>query len=280
MKVFISWSGELSRDYAEVLRAWLPCVLQAVKPYFTPNDIDKGQRWSSEISQELESSRIGIICLTRENLTAPWIMFEAGALTKALSVSKVTPLLFDELSPLDIQGPLSQFQASIFSKNEIKKLVVSLNKSLEEQALDASVLDETFETFWPKLEKQIAEVPVDRAVQDEFYLRDERSLIKETLQLVRAVYYRDDRYEEIDPLLLRPIEDLDLSDFSRNALHSENLYYIGDLVCRTDKELLNSNEIGKKELSEIKSKLEARGLSLNANLKNWPPRSLVLEDGE
>jgi hypothetical protein len=71
-------------------------------------------------------------------------MFEAGALAKELSVSKVSLLLFDELSPTDIQGPLSQFQTSIFSKNEIKKLVVSLNESLEEQALDTSVLDEIF----------------------------------------------------------------------------------------------------------------------------------------
>jgi DNA-directed RNA polymerase subunit alpha len=100
------------------------------------------------------------------------------------------------------------------------------------------------------------------------------------LQLVRAVYYRDDRYEEIDPLLLRPIDDLELSNFSQNALHEENLYYIGDLVCRTEEELLNSNNIGKKELSEIKSKLETRGLSLNARLKNWPPIPLVPEDDE
>lgn len=280
MKIFISWSGELSKDYAEALRSWLPLVLQAAKPYFTPADIDKGQRWSSEISHELESSRIGIICLTRENLNAPWIMFEAGALTKALTVSKVTPLLFDGLSPTDIQGPLSQFQASIFSKSEIKKLVLSLNKSLEDKALEAPVLDEAFETFWPKLEQSISAIPIDREIQDEFHLRDERSLLKETLQLVRAVYYRDDRYEEIDPILLRPIDDLELSDFSQNALHKANIYYIGDLVCRTDKELLNSTSIGKNDLSEIKDKLQSRELSLNVRLKNWPPISLAIDDNE
>ena len=81
MKVFISWSGETSKGLAEALREWLPAVIQAVNPYFSPDDVSKGSRWSSEISKELEDSAIGIICLTKENLEAPWIMFEAGALS-------------------------------------------------------------------------------------------------------------------------------------------------------------------------------------------------------
>jgi hypothetical protein len=66
-KVFISWSGNLSGKLGEALRDWLPTVLQYVRPYFTPNDIEKGAKWNSEIVKELEGSNIGLICLTRDN---------------------------------------------------------------------------------------------------------------------------------------------------------------------------------------------------------------------
>ena len=60
MKVFISWSGERSKHIAEILRDWIPSVLQAVKPYFSPDDVGKGSRWSTEIAKELDASRIGL----------------------------------------------------------------------------------------------------------------------------------------------------------------------------------------------------------------------------
>ena len=68
MKVFISWSGDRSRQLAEVIREWLPNVMQFAKPFFTPADIDKGKRWNNDISKELGQSQIGIIVMTEENL--------------------------------------------------------------------------------------------------------------------------------------------------------------------------------------------------------------------
>jgi hypothetical protein len=65
MRIFISWSGELSRQLGEVVRNWLPSALQHVKPYFTPDDIDKGAKWASEISKELSASSVCIIILNR-----------------------------------------------------------------------------------------------------------------------------------------------------------------------------------------------------------------------
>ncbi len=111
MRIFISWSGERSKALAEVLRQWLPGVIQAVQPYYSPDDITKGARWSEEIAKVLEESRVGIICLTRENLDAPWIVFEAGALSKKLEKSKVSPILFG-VEPTDLTGPLIQFASS------------------------------------------------------------------------------------------------------------------------------------------------------------------------
>ena len=84
MKVFIHWSGERSKQLGEAIREWLPNVLQFVKPYFSPADIDKGARWANEISKELEQSKIGIIAMTDENRTNPWIMFETGAISKVV----------------------------------------------------------------------------------------------------------------------------------------------------------------------------------------------------
>lgn len=80
--------------------------------------------------------------------------------------------------------------------------------------------------------------------------------------------------EEIDPILLRPVDDLELTVRSANCLKAENIYYIGDLVQRTEVELLKTPNLGKKSLTEIKDVLASRGLSLGLRLENWPPASL------
>jgi hypothetical protein len=129
LKVFLSWSGDLSHEFAEILCDWLPVVLQNVKPFFTPDDIEKGARWEKDISQELEASSFGLFCLTKENLSKPWIMFEAGALSKSVATSRVCPILFG-VEPTDLVGPLVHFQAVPFSEHEMLKLVRGMNKGL------------------------------------------------------------------------------------------------------------------------------------------------------
>jgi hypothetical protein len=79
VKVFISWSGERSWMMAEALRGWLPLVLYYVKPWVSGKDIQAGERWSLEVGKELEESNFGILCLTKDNLDAGWMLFEAGA---------------------------------------------------------------------------------------------------------------------------------------------------------------------------------------------------------
>src|ERR1044071_5524752 len=95
MKIFLSWSGERSKSVALALRAWMPLVLHYVEPWLSDKDIAAGDRWSLEVGKELEQSNYGIICLTRDNLDAPWVLFEAGALSKALSAGSVCPYLLD-----------------------------------------------------------------------------------------------------------------------------------------------------------------------------------------
>ena len=84
--------------------------------------------------------------------------------------------------------------------------------------------------------------------------------------------------DEVDPILLRPVDDLELTVRSANCLKAENIYYIGDLIQRTEVELLKTPNLGKKSLTEIKDVLASRGLSLGMRLDNWPPASLKGDD--
>lgn len=192
MKIFVSWSGTLSKNIAEILRQWIPAVVQAAKPYYSPDDITKGARWTTEIAKELEESSIGIICLTNDNLEAPWIMFEAGALSKKMDKSKVCPILFGP-DPADIQGPLIQFQASKFEKEEIKKVIRMINLELGEHGLAANVFDEVFEMWWPRLKEKVENELKAPKKHEKGKSRSERELLEEILDLSRAMSLASER---------------------------------------------------------------------------------------
>jgi DNA-directed RNA polymerase subunit alpha len=82
------------------------------------------------------------------------------------------------------------------------------------------------------------------------------------------------RSTQFDPILLRPVDELELTVRSANCLKAENIYYIGDLIQRTETELLKTPNLGRKSLNEIKEVLASRGLTLGARLENWPPQGL------
>ena len=186
MKVFISWSGALSEQLGTVLREWLPGSLQFVRPYFTPRDVDKGARWASEIAGELEKTSIGIFCLTRENIAAPWLVFEAGAMSRIVSEAHVCPLLFG-LEPGDISGPLSQFQATRFNEKEFHQLYCTINRLAGENSLDESTRDKVYEMWWPQLRAGIDEVFTKYKPPKARKVREDRELIEETLMLTRTI---------------------------------------------------------------------------------------------
>lgn len=197
MKVFLSWSGDRSKAIAEVMRNWLPSVLQAVRPYFSPDDVSKGSRWSSEIAKELESSRIALLFITPENPEAPWLVFEAGALSKNLDRSKVCPILFGAIDPTDIKGPLVQFQAAKFDKNEIRRVLKMINTELGEAGLTSDVLESVFDMWWPKLEEQIAERLKETSEAEGNSRRTDRDILEEVLALSRRTSRidREDRFD-------------------------------------------------------------------------------------
>jgi hypothetical protein len=188
MKVFISWSGHTSKNVAEVIRDWLPTVLQTIKPYFTPSDIEKGTRWSTDIAQELDDSKAGIFCVTKDNRDSQWLMFEAGAISKKVGQSLVCPILLG-LEQSDINGPLTQFQATLFEKSDFKKLITVLNKANTDNILEEDVLKTVFDTFWPVLEEKISSIFKAEGIDDAkgAGVRSDRKVLEEILDLTRAL---------------------------------------------------------------------------------------------
>lgn len=194
MKVFISWSGELSKELGEIFHGWLPSALQAVTPYFTPNDIDKGARWSSSIADELQNSEMGVFFLTPESLKSPWVMFEAGAISKVLGNTQVCPILFN-LEPTDVSSPLSQFQLTKFTKGDIKKLFSVINKSCGNAMLDNDTEKKVFNNWWPVLEKEILSCLEKHKDIKAEEIRSDRDLMEEILSLSRQSSKQQQQYK-------------------------------------------------------------------------------------
>lgn len=164
MKVFISWSGERSKKVALIFRDWLPTVIQAIEPFVSSEDIEKGARWNTDIAQELKESSFGLICVTKDNLNSQWLNFEAGALSKSINNTYVAPLLFD-VKPSELKGsPISQFQATSFSKDDMKRLIETLN-SATGNSLTPARLDKAFELCYADLEKSIKELQETATVE-------------------------------------------------------------------------------------------------------------------
>jgi hypothetical protein len=154
MKVFVSWSGEASHDVARALKDWLPNVIQAVDVFLSSEDIAKGSQWFRELGSVLDESAFAILCLTRENLTAPWILYEAGALGKRFEHARIAPLLID-LQVADLSGPLAQFNATLLDKEEIAKLVAAINAQLGAASLKEMQLESAFRLQWPNLKEKL-----------------------------------------------------------------------------------------------------------------------------
>ena len=146
MKVFLSWSGNRSRAVANLLSDWLSCVIQAARPWVSSRDLDRGSLWFGEINDQLKDTSVGVICLTQENKNRPWILFEAGALAKGLSTSRVCTLLID-LEPKHIEDPLAQFNHTFHTKESVLSLVRTLNASLGAISLDNRIVEQVFETY-------------------------------------------------------------------------------------------------------------------------------------
>ena len=129
------------------------------------------------------------------------------------------------------------------------------------------------------LDKLILDLETNGTIDPEECIRRAATILQQQLAVFVDLESAGDpvaeeRRDEIDPILIRPVDDLELTVRSANCLKAENIYCIGDLIQRTEVELLKTPNLGKKSLTEIKDVLASRGLSLGMRLENWPPVSM------
>lgn len=182
MKVFISWSGERSKQIAVALKPFLSDVIQSVQCFMSEADIAAGSNWSTRLLQELESTNFGILCLTPENAGAAWPLFEAGALAKSIVNARVCPYLFG-LAKTDVQWPLAQFQASLVDEDGTRAIVNSINRSMDVAKLDEQTLERAFTRCWPEYQTKLSAIP--RTVPDQPPRRPIEDYLEEILRAVR-----------------------------------------------------------------------------------------------
>lgn len=247
MKIFISWSGELSQKIAKELSEWLPSIIQSVEVFYSPEDIKKGENWDNRLTNELQDSKYGIVCLTPENVLAPWIHFEAGALSKTLD-SRVSTLMINVLTS-EIKGPLSRFQATKLEKGDFYQLLVSINEA-SDNPISEKILQKSFDAIWDRLYENINKIigeSTSKGKNISQKSKDENSILEELLQLMR-------KQDAIigNPEKLLPIEYLEY--VSRNITNYNNhISDVVDILDRIATELMriyNNDEVSKEAITE------------------------------
>ncbi len=130
------------------------------------------------------------------------------------------------------------------------------------------------------LDKLVMSIETNGVISPEEAIRQSARILVDQLSVFASLEGTESSAEapsrtpQVDPILLRPVDDLELTVRSANCLKAENIYYIGDLIQRTETELLKTPNLGRKSLNEIKEVLASRGLTLGARLENWPPQGL------
>ena len=153
------------------------------------------------------------------------------------------------------------------SFSPVKRVSYAVEAARVEQRTDLDKLVMTIETNG-------AMTPEEAVRQSARILMDQLQVFGALEGMAESAAQAASRSPQVDPILLRPVDDLELTVRSANCLKAENIYYIGDLIQRTETELLKTPNLGRKSLNEIKEVLASRGLSLGMKLENWPPAGL------
>lgn len=214
MKLFLSCSGDLSRDVAGVLKKFLPAMLHGVEVFTSEHDIASGDRWGVELAKTLEDSNFGILLLTSSNLGSPWLHYEAGALTKHAK-GRACGLLLGQLSPTDVKQPLSQFQNRRFNKTEMRQLLTDINAAVE-MPIPADPFDLIFEKLWPDLDAGYRNaLSADRNQPTTVTHRTQEDLLQEVLLTLRDFVRRaDSKTPALGDLLSRPLTEASLMEYT------------------------------------------------------------------
>lgn len=174
MKAFLSWSGQKSHKMALAFSEWIPCVIQAVEPWVSSKDIDRGSIWFTEIFDHLNDTNLGIVFVTRENQNKPWLLFESGALSKGLTENRVCTVLVDlNVRDIEASSPLSHLNHTTVDKDSVLKLIKTINKKLDDNQVKETHLERSFNALWSELETKIQSILDEDPVQEENIRQDE-----------------------------------------------------------------------------------------------------------
>lgn len=146
-KVFISWSGQLSKDVAAVWRDLIQETFDTVEPFMSEENVGAGERGLAKIAAELSGTKFGVIVVTQENQNSPWLNYEAGALSKDVEDEsvRVAPTLVDFERKNDVSGPLGQFQASLLTQEGVEYILVEIAKVV---GADEASIRKRFANSW------------------------------------------------------------------------------------------------------------------------------------
>jgi len=219
MKIFISWSGIRSKAIANILRDWIPEVIQGAQPWMSSKDLNAGARWGEDLSRQLNQTNIGIICITPENINAPWINFEAGTIAKSVNTSLVCPFLYD-IEPTNVKGPIAQFQMNCANEDGTFAIIRTLNSIRGQNKLSKDQLLKQFKRCWPELKDKLKKIPKIEQTKVE---RSDREILLELLENSRM----QSRLLAPDSLLGLFIETLELDDDENLTINAgENAFSI------------------------------------------------------
>jgi hypothetical protein len=186
MKVFISWSGNDSKQVAELLAVWIKDVLQGVDTWISSEDIEKGSLWINDIGDQLKETTVGVLCLTRENCIAPWILFEAGALSKGLSKSRVVPLLIN-IAHEELKAPLSLMNATMPNRDDMLKLIKTINGQKDGPNLEDGMVVRAFNRCWIEFDSRFQYIVKTFGQTEPAPQRPVPDMVVEILELARSI---------------------------------------------------------------------------------------------
>lgn len=182
-RVFISWSGERAKAIGLLLRDWAIEMFDDLDPWLSDVDIASGAQSLVELHNSLGRASMGLVVVTQDNQSSPWLNYEAGALSRAVAPgpTRVIPLLVGFRKPTEIAGPLGQFQARVLSFDGLTKVTDTLCELLD---VDQEVGRIRLSRSWPTLSKAIEDEMAD-APTHEFSRRSLDDMVEEALSILR-----------------------------------------------------------------------------------------------
>lgn len=256
MKTFVSWSGKAAKELASAVSHSLELIVPEISCFVSADEIEKGARWSNEIARELESSNYGLLILTKENLSAPWVFFEAGALSKSLEKGRVTPVLFG-VDVADISStPLSQFQCTFYRERDMSVLCVDLAKACAGKDVGRTI--SYFEKFWPDLDRSVQtilrdnKIPATSEDPKEIVLRD----ILNSLRQLNARTADPSRMIPVEHLARSLIMAKDEGSVVRDLI--DHIKYTESLIADIEMDVSLADTDDKEEMADVISEVQGK----------------------